>query len=88
MQKEDIGDKINELHEVAILYSRSTKKEFKEVEGDVENYTSYGVKTNESFYRIQAVQSKNLIYYLAVTSSRLGSVTMVVNLSYSSLEIA
>ena len=35
MQKEDIGDKINELHEVAILYSRSTKKEFKEVEGDI-----------------------------------------------------
>ena len=34
MQKEDIGDKINELHEVAILYSRSTKKEFKEVDGD------------------------------------------------------
>ena len=35
MQKEDIRDKMNELHEVAILYSRSTKKEFKEVEGDI-----------------------------------------------------
>lgn len=35
MQKENIRNKMNELHEVATLYSRSTKKESKEVEGDI-----------------------------------------------------
>ena len=43
MQKEDIGDKINELHEVAILCRRSTKNNSKKLMEMLENYTSCGI---------------------------------------------
>jgi hypothetical protein len=65
---------MNELHEVAMLY-KSTKKELKEVEEDIEKLLVlwYDLQNLRNIFRVEAVLSKNLLYFLAVTSSGSGS---------------